>query len=131
MTLPSKHISISIKKPAAEVYDFASDPQNLPQWATGLSDSLKKVGDDWIADSPTGKITIKFAEKNTFGVLDHDVTLPSGATFYNPMRVFPNGDGSEVVFTLYRQPNMTTQAFLDDKKTIEKDLKKLKVILEE
>jgi hypothetical protein len=33
--------------------------------------------------------------------LDHDVTLPSGETLSNPMRVVPNGTGSEVVFTLF------------------------------
>ena len=26
---------------------------------------------------------VKFAEKNKFGVLDHDVTLPSGVKVYN------------------------------------------------
>jgi len=51
-----------------------------------------------------GRMKVKIAEKNQFGVLDHDVTLPSGVKVYNPMRVFPNNDGSELVFTLYRRP---------------------------
>jgi hypothetical protein len=48
-----------------------------------------------------GRVKVKFAEKNQLGVLDHDVTLPSGVKFYNPMRALPNNDGSELVFTLY------------------------------
>jgi hypothetical protein len=59
-----------------------------------------------------GTVKVKFAEKNQFGVLDHDVTLPSGVKVYNPMRVFPNDDGSELVFTLYRRPDVSDQEFL-------------------
>lgn len=131
MTLPSRHIGVSINRPASEVYAFASNPEHLPQWASGLSDSsIQKIGGDWVADSPMGTISIRFADTNTFGVLDHDVTLPSGETFYNPMRVFPNADGSECVFTLYRQPNVTDEAYETDAATITKDLQALKAILE-
>ena len=126
-TLKSKQISVSISCDSKKVYKFASNPKNLPKWASGLGKSIKKVKGNWIADSPMGKIKIKFAEKNKFGILDHDVTLPSGEKFYNPMRVFPNDKGSEVVFTLYKNPNMS---FEDDAKLIEKDLKKLKALLE-
>jgi hypothetical protein len=77
-----------------------------------------------------GKVTVKFAAENAFGVLDHDVKLPSGETFYNPMRVQPNGDGCEVIFTLYRRPEMSENEFQEDVATIEKDLAKLKTLLE-
>ncbi len=127
---PSKHISISIDRSAEQVYEFASNPENLPKWAAGLSGSIKKINDDWIAESPMGKVKVKFIEKNKFGILDHDVTLPSGETVTNPMRVFPNKDGSEVVFTLFRRPKVSDQDFANDAKAVKKDLKKLKMLLE-
>jgi hypothetical protein len=77
-----------------------------------------------------GRVKVAFAEKNELGVLDHDVTLESGAKFYNPMRVFPNDDGSELVFTLYRQPDVADQEFAEDTELIEKDLNRLKTLLE-
>jgi len=46
------------------------------------------------------------------------------------MRVFPNHDGSELVFTLYRRPDMSDQDFAEDAKAVEKDLAKLKTLLE-
>ena len=102
MTFMAKHISVSINRSAAQVYEFASNPKNLPKWAAGLSGSIKKVDEDWIAESPVGRVKVRFTERNQFGVLDHDVTLPSsGVKVYNPMRVLPNNDGSELVFTLY------------------------------
>ena len=130
MTFIAKHISVSIDRSAAQVYEFASNPENLPKWAGGLGGSIKKVNDDWIADGPMGKVKVKFAEKNKFGVLDHQVTLESGVKFYNPMRVFLNNDGSELVFTLYRQPDIADQTFAEDGELIEKDLMNLKILLE-
>jgi hypothetical protein len=130
MTFTAKHISVSINRPATQVYEFASNPENLPKWAAGLSGSIKKVDEDWIAESPMGTVKVKFPEKNKFGVLDHEVTLPSGVKFYNPMRVFPNNDGSELVFTVYRWPEVSDQDFAEDAKSVETDLAKLKILLE-
>ena len=130
MTFTAKHISVPINRSAAQVYEFASNPENLPNWAAGLSGSLKKVNEDWIAESPMGRVKVKLAEKNNLGVLDHDVTLPSGVKVYNPMRVFPNNDGSELVFTLYRRPEMSDQEFAEDAKAVEKDLATIRTLLE-
>ena len=125
-----RHISVSINRPPHEVYSFVSDPANLPKWATGLGGSIGQVQGEWIADSPMGKIRIKFAEKNTFGVLDHEVVLESGVRIENPMRVIANGEGSEIFFTLIRQPEMSDEKFEEDARWVEKDLNILKGLLE-
>jgi len=130
MTFKSQHISVSINRSADQIYEFASNPGNLPKWAAGLSGSIKNVNGDWIAESPMGRVKIKFADKNKFGILDHDVTLPSGAKVYNPMRVFPNNDGSELIFTLYGRPGMSDQMFAEDAEAVARDLEKLKTLLE-
>lgn len=130
MTFESRHIGVSIDCRADEVYEFSSNPENLPKWAAGLSGSIKKVNGDWIAESPMGRIKIKFAGKNKFGILDHDVTLPNGEKTYNPMRVFPNGSGSELIFTLYHRPGMSGKMFAEDAKLVKGDLEKLKSLLE-
>jgi hypothetical protein len=73
---------------------------------------------------------VKFAERNAFGVMDHDVTLESGVTVHNPMRVVPHGEGSEVMFTLIRQPGTPDEQVATDKATVETDLRTLKNLLE-
>jgi len=126
-----QHISIYIARRPADVYEFASDPRNLPRWAAGLVRSeVRKEGDEWVADAPFGKVRVRFAEKNRFGVMDHDVTLDSGVTIHNSMRVVPNGEGSEFIFTLIRQPGMSDEKFAEDKAAVEKDLRTLKNLLE-
>jgi hypothetical protein len=130
MTHQVRHISVSIDRPPDEVYSFVSNPENLPKWATGLGGSIKKVNGEWIADAPMGKVMIRFAEENKFGILDHEVVLESGVTINNPMRVFANGKGSEIFFTLIRQPEVSDEKFAQDARWVEKDLKILKGLLE-
>lgn len=127
---PAHFISVAIARAPAEVYAFAANPENLPKWAAGLSGSIKQDGGDWVADSPMGKVKVRFAEKNTLGVLDHEVTLPSGDKVYNPLRVQPNGTGSEVVFTLYRLPGVLPEDFQKDAGRVRQDLDRLKALLE-
>jgi pimeloyl-ACP methyl ester carboxylesterase len=126
-----QHVSVSIARSPTEVYEFASDPRNLPRWAAGLARSeVRKDGDEWIAEAPFGQVRVRFAARNPFGVMDHDVTLASGAIVHNPMRVVPNGKGSEFVFTLIRQPGMSDEQFARDKTAVERDLKTLKDLLD-
>lgn len=125
------HISVYIARRPSDIYKYASNPNNLPQWAAGLTNSeVFKDGNTWVVNAPFGKVKIRFVEQNKFGVMDHDVELDTGAVVHNPMRVVPNGDGSEFIFTLFRQPGMSDKQYTKDKSMVEKDLNKLKEILE-
>jgi pimeloyl-ACP methyl ester carboxylesterase len=122
---------VHIARPPAEVYEFASDPRNLPRWAAGLARSeVRPEGDGWVADAPFGTVRVKFAERNAFGVMDHDVTLESGVVVHNPMRVVRRGAGSEFVFMLIRQPGMSDEQFARDRAAVRRDLEALKGLLE-
>jgi predicted 3-demethylubiquinone-9 3-methyltransferase (glyoxalase superfamily) len=126
-----QYVSVSIDRRPADVYEFASDPRNLPRWARGLARSeVREVRDEWMADSPMGTVRIRFVPRNPHGVLDHDVTLESGVTVHNPMRVVRNGEGSELTFTLIRQPGMSDERLAADRAAVEADLRTLKELLE-
>lgn len=126
-----QHISIYIDCLPNDLYEFASNPENLPLWAAGLASSeVKREGDVWLAEAPFGAVKIRFAQRNSFGVMDHDVELDSGAVVHNPMRVIPNGDGSELIFTLVRQSGMSDEQFAEDAQAVEKDLRALKAFIE-
>lgn len=127
----SQHLSVVIERPAAAVYAFAAEPANLPRWAAGLATAtVEQVDGQWVAESPMGRVTVSFVDHNAWGVLDHVVTLPSGDSVYNPLRVIPYGDASEVVFTLRRQPGMTDEQFRADADAVRADLGSLKRLLE-
>jgi hypothetical protein len=56
--------------------------------------------------------------------------MPSGVEVYIPMRVVANGDGSEVIFTLFRTPGMSDAVLERDIGLVEGDLATLKELLE-
>ena len=125
-----RKLAVCIDRPAAEAYEFLSAPENFPKWASGLAGSLRKAGDDWIAETPEGRVTVRFSERNSHGVLDHSVTLPRGMTVYVPLRVVPRGSGCELVLTLFRQPDMTDEKFAVDAEWVMRDLDAARRILE-
>lgn len=132
MTYPTQHISVSVNRAFEDVYRFISNPQNITKWAEGLASStLVQSGDSWIAESPMGKVSIKFSSDNSDGIVDHWVTLPSGEVNYNPLRVVKNNKGSEIIFTLFHLPRMTEDDFIKDASLIENDLLALKNLLEQ
>src|SRR5262245_35917106 len=91
MVFESTHVSTTIDRPADDVYAYVADPRHLSSWAAGLADrDVEHVGGEWVADSPMGRVVVAFAERNPYGIVDHDVTLPSGETVRNPMRVIAN-----------------------------------------
>jgi hypothetical protein len=130
MPSESRQVTEWIDRPASDVYEFASNPANLPQWAPGLGTSVENVDGQWFVETGSGRVGLAFVERNAFGVLDHAVTLPSGDVIYNPMRVVPHGDGSEVVFSLRRLPDMSDEDFARDAGLVQADLTRLKHILE-
>jgi Polyketide cyclase / dehydrase and lipid transport len=126
----SRHLSTVIAAAPTVVYAFAADPENLPKWAAGLAGAeVKREGDVLVVESPMGQVTVKFVPRNDLGVLDHDVTFPTGAVVTNPLRVLPHPEGSEVIFTL-RQLDMSDDDFASDAAMVEADLARLKNIVE-
>ena len=128
--METRYVATAIARPPRDVYAFASDPRNLPAWASGLAGTVRQVEGEWRANSPLGDIRIRMAPHNEFGVLDHDVILESGVSVHNPLRVMPNGSGSEVVFVLFRRPDMTPEQLAEDARTVQQDLATLKQLLE-
>lgn len=123
-------VHVTIERPLKEVYAFASDPENMPLWASGLASGLEPLNDSWIATGPLGKVVVHFVEQNRFGVIDHVVTMPDGLKVYNALRVIPNGSGAEVCFTLLQLPGMSDEDFKRDADLVRDDLATLKNILE-
>ena len=130
-TMPAQVVHLAIERHWRDVYAFAGKPENISRWASGLADGLSPDGDAWVADGgPIGRIRVRFAPENDFGVIDHVVILEDGTEVQNALRVVPNGEGAEVMFTLLRQPGMDDAAFAADAAHVLKDLQTLKALME-
>ncbi|WP_433360924.1 SRPBCC family protein [Actinoplanes sp. CA-142083] len=130
MPSDSRQVAERIDRPAADVYAYAVNPAHIADWAPGLGDRVEHIDGDWFVETGMGRVRVVFAPANAFGVLDHEVFLPTGQRFYNPLRVVPHGDGSEIVFTVRRTPGMSDTDLDRDAGAVAADLARLKQILE-
>jgi hypothetical protein len=127
--MKSRTLGVSIDRPPAQVAAFIRNPENLSRWLTFAS-AVRKSGEAWFLETAEGPLEIRFVPDNPYGVVDNRVRLPEGREVVNPMRVVANGAGSEVLFTLFRQPGWSDERFAQDAAVVRADLGMLKRVLE-
>ncbi len=119
-------VHTSILAPPDDVIAFLSDLENWKTWAPWIHSIARLSGRHWKLETEAGPMSVHFVEPNSLGVLDHEVTLASGITVLNAMRVVPNGDGSELVMVLFQSPTVSTEDFDRDVHAVTDDLARLK-----
>lgn len=131
MTRLSQTLSVTINRPADEVYAYMANIQHLADWAAGLCESvIRNTGaNTWLIHTPTGEASVRFVEQNKFRIVDHYVKQGQDPEVYIPIRVLENEQGSEVIFTLFRLPGMK-ERFEKDRQAVQKDLDTLKKLIE-
>jgi hypothetical protein len=132
--LKSRTLSVSINSKPKTVYECVLNLENLPRWAKMFCHSIKLLNGEWIAEVLQEQAKVRITKRNDFGILDHYVRLLSSPTVdevFVPMRVVQNGDGSEVIFTVFQLAGMAEERYAEDIRMVEQDLKNLKSILEE
>ena len=62
--LKSRTLSVSINCDPKKLYEFVSNPENLPKWAKMFCRSIKKSKGGWIVETPQGPVKVRFIRKN-------------------------------------------------------------------
>jgi hypothetical protein len=115
-----------ILAPPHDVAAFLGDLATWPSWAPWIRRVTRTAERAWTLETDAGRMQVQFVEPNSLDVLDHHVTLDSGRTVFNAMRVIPNGDGSELVVTIFQQPGVSAAEFERDVQAVRDDLARLK-----
>jgi hypothetical protein len=129
---PSRTLSVSIDNEPGVVFAYVTDPHNLPSWAPGLALDVTPPGPgerEWTVRTADGPAQLRFVDDNPHGVADHWVRL-GGAEVLNPMRVLANGDGAEVLFTLFQPEGVGPADFDRDRAAVQADLERLAQLLD-
>jgi hypothetical protein len=128
----SRIIKVPIARPYAQVYEFLADPLNFARWASVPGSDVEPLGGhDWLVEVPRGQMVIRFSPRNNYGVLDYQ-TFPQGQDGgpVTPVRLYPNDDGAELVFTWFQRAGATEAQFKSDSDWIASDLERLKTLIE-
>ena len=123
-------IHVSILARPEQVVGFLADVHNWKSWAPWVRTVSKSSARDWMLDTDTGTMTLRFVEANSLGVLDHTVTLASGIKVDNSMRVLANGSGSELEMVVLQKPPATSDEFERDVQAVRDDFARIKKVLE-
>jgi len=123
-------VHVSILAPPQRVFDFLADVNNWKTWAPWVRAVVDKSGRDWTVETDGGRMHLRFVEANSLGVLDHTVTLASGVSIYNAMRVVPNGTGSDLMMLVVQTPPATKEQFEQDVQAVHDDFGRIKKVVE-
>lgn len=130
-TFTTATVSVTIDAPPARVSAELADPTTHPEWATEFF-----AGPVTAAGDGEYHVTVPRMGGDTRMWVDADVAggridlylAPAGAPFGPPLpiRVIPNGDGCDVLFTLSRFPDVPDAAWEEGLASMKRELANLK-----
>jgi hypothetical protein len=127
----SRTISIPIYRSYEEVYDFLAEPRNFPSWASNLGADFVQIGEnDWATTTRSGRVILRFAPRNAFGILDHQVFVEGKTPLTTPMRLIENDEGCEIIYTQFQRPGMSEEGFASEVEWVTSDFEALRSLLE-
>jgi hypothetical protein len=123
-------VHTSVLAPRDELIAFLADMNNWTTWAPWVRSVRRSSVRDWTLETDAGPMEVRFVEPNSLGVLDHEVTLASGVTVLNSMRVLANGSGSELVMVVFQSPDASAEQFERDLQAVRDDLARIRNVAE-
>jgi hypothetical protein len=130
-TLHTHTLTVTIDAPLAQVAADLADPTTHPEWAAEFYEGPVRPadGDEFTAPVPMmgGQVRHKINADIQKGILDL-YFAPQGAAYGPPIpvRLVPNGDGVDVLWTLARFPGVSDQAWEQGLASMARELQALK-----
>lgn len=122
--------SVDMRVSPERAFEFLNNLENWPKWAVVNMKSVKRAADGWFdTETRYGKGQLKMLSNKALGLLDHVWKDPQ-ASWTVPARVIPNGDGATFMMTFFQPPVLDDNAFDAAGKEVDKELAKLKEMLE-
>jgi hypothetical protein len=110
------------------MYDYLSDPAQLPHWAHVFCHSIRRDGEDWLADTVAGPMVVRYAADPATGTIDlysapagHPADVAHG-------RVVANGAGSEFDFTFFKPEDLPEADFDSQRWGLREELRTLRAL---
>jgi hypothetical protein len=127
-TLRAETRSISIAAVPAEVVALVGDARRLPDWAPAFAPVVAPEGEDWRIGTGDGSFTIGVAASPEQGTVDLVSTADRRRGAF--LRAVPNGDGSELLFTLFFPDGTDPSAVGAQMATVEDELRTVRALCE-
>ena len=108
----SETVTTVIPAPQSAVFEYISDLENLPEWATEFARELKRDGEDYKVVNGLGEFYFEIKADRRSGVIDMFAGPSKDQMAIFPTRAvaLPNG-GTAFSFTMFQGPDMPDELF--------------------
>jgi uncharacterized protein YndB with AHSA1/START domain len=120
--------SIAIEAPPQQVYRFIADATNIPRWAPAFATAISPRGEHWVASTPGGDAEVVVISHQDAGTVD--IVSADDQTRGAFARVIPNGPLSEVLFTLFFEPETPEEAIVAQMSVVEDELTSIRQLVQ-
>jgi hypothetical protein len=119
----------SIAAPPAAVLAVVADGARLPDWAPAFAPAAEHERDDrWLIGTGEGRFAIRIRADHASGTVD--LLSPDDPTLGAFLRVVPNREGSELLFTLFFADAVGPEAIAAQMATVEEELATVRALVE-
>ena len=128
-TIHAETRSIAIAVEPGQVIALISDGERLPDWAPAFAPSVRRDGEHWRIGP--GECAPKVALRVAPAVGTVDIVAaddPGRGAF---MRALPNGDGTELLFTLFFERGAGDEAIAGQMAEVEAELQRVRSLCED
>lgn len=122
--------TVTIQAGNGRVFDFVSNPENLPGWARGFCTSIRREEGGWVVSSPQGEIALRMTTDARLGVADFHLSPAPGIESVASSRVVRAGEGCAYLFTFHQTPGVPDEVFESQRRTLAAELTILKELME-
>ena len=123
-------VTTVVDAPQARVFDYMSDIEHLPEWATEFARELRREGDDYKVRNGLGEFFFTIRADRATGVIDMYAGPTKDAMAVFPTRAVALPDGSTAYsFTMFQGPGMPDELFDAQHASLRRELENLERIL--
>jgi len=123
-------VTTVLPAPQETVFDYMSDIENLPEWATEFARELHQEGDDYKVVNGLGEFYFTIEADPASGVIDMFAGPAKDAMAVFPTRAVALPDGRTAYsFTMFQSPEMPDELFEVQHASLQRELANVERLL--
>jgi hypothetical protein len=118
----SETVTAVVPAPPTAVFEYMSDIEKLPEWATEFARELKHEGEDYKVVNGLGEFYFEINADSQTGVIDMFAGPSKDQMAIFPTRVVALPDGSTAFsFTMFQGPDMPDELFESQHESLKRE----------
>ena len=118
----SETVTTILPAPRQQVFEYLSDIEKLPQWATEFARELKREGEKYKVVNGLGEFYFEIKADPETGVIDMFAGRTKQHMAIFPTRAVPLPDGRTAFsFTMFRAPDVRDELFESEHQSLKRE----------